>query len=271
MSANEPPKTGKANSEPIVSICVLTYGHYPDLAKRCIESIRQNCSRPLYRLIVGANAPCQETEDYLRQLHASASIDHLIVSRSNINKCPMMRQMFASASTEFVWWFDDDSFITEANIIERWLEIASTSPPTVVHWGHQFYFGHEQDFSYGADVVSFVRESPWYRGKNPPSWKPGGKSEYDFERRGTGDGRWFFVTGGCWMIRTSAIRTLDWPDPRLVKRNDDVFLGEALRQQGLEARDIGPLGVVINTGPRRGSGEDPETMEQQVNGSRRQT
>jgi GT2 family glycosyltransferase len=271
MGDHKPSEIGEPNTGPAVSICVLTYGNYPDLAKRCIESIRSNCNRSLYRLIVGANAPSVETEDYLRHLHTAAAIDRLIISRSNINKCPMMRQMFASVTTEYIWWFDDDSFITEPNAIERWLEIASTSPATVAHWGHQFYFGHEQDFSYGADVVSFVKESPWYRGKAPPSWKPGGKGEYDFERRGTGDGRWFFVTGGCWMIRASAIKALDWPDPRLVKRNDDVFLGEALRQQGLEARDIGPLGVVINTGPRRGEGEDQATMNQQVNGCRQQS
>jgi predicted O-methyltransferase YrrM len=49
-----------------------------------------------------------------------------------------------------------------------------------------------------------------------------------------------------------------------MKRNDDVFLCEALRQQGWDMKDIGPLGVDINSEPRRGVGEDPVTMVQQM-------
>ena len=54
------------------------------------------------------------------------------------------------------------------------------------------------------------------------------------------------------MIRTTAVRALDWPDPRLVKMGDDTFLGEAIRQQGWEIMDNGSPGVAINTAPRRG-------------------
>ena len=251
---------------PPVSICVLTYGNYPELVKRSIESIQQHCDRSLYRLIVGANAPGRATLKYLNETFAQGTIDHLIISRTNINKCPMMRQLFTLVDTEFVWWFDDDSYITEANTLERWLQIATTSAAAVVHWGHQFFFGHERDFSYGADVIGFVKQARWFRGKNPPSWESGGKDEHDFEGRGCGDGRWFFLTGGCWMIRADVIKSLDWPDHRLIKRNDDVFLCEAIRQQGLEIRDIGPLGVMINTGPRRGAGEDAATMSRQIEG-----
>lgn len=217
----------------------------------------------MYRLIIGANAVGNRTQTYLEQLVKQRAIDRLHMSTVNINKCPMMRRMFQDVTTDLVWWFDDDSFIIEPNTLERWLELMRHAPAKVVQWGHQFFFGHEDDFSYGADVVSFVKSAHWYRGKEPPSWQPGGKAEFDFEGRGTGDGRWFFVTGGCWMIRTAAIRALDWPDSRLIKRNDDVFLGEAIRQQGWEVEDIGPLGVAINTAPRRGGGEDQTALPAQ--------
>ena len=249
---------------PPISICVLTYGNYADLAKRCLESIRRNCDRSFYRLIVGANAPGRATQKYLGELLAAGKIDRLIISPANINKCPMMRRMFALVDTEFIWWFDDDSYITAPDALKRWLRIAQSSLPATVQWGHQFFHGHERDFSYGADVVGFVRNAPWYRSQPPPSWEQGGKGEFNFEGRCMGDGRWFFVTGGCWMVRNNAIKALDWPDPRLIKRNDDVFLFEAIRQQGWQSQDIGPLGVVINTGPRRGDGEDAKTMAAQI-------
>jgi hypothetical protein len=227
-----------------VTICVLTYGNYPDLVKRTIESIRFHCARSLYRLVVGANAAGAGTREYLERLRAEGAIDRLILSEANLNKCPMMRRMFEGIEGEFVWWFDDDSHLTGPEAL--------------------FFFGSENDFNYGTDVAGYVRRAPWFRGKEPPSWTPGGKGEFNFEGKGTGDGRWFFVTGGCWFIRSEAIRALDWPDPGLIKRNDDVFLCEALRQQGWEFHDIGLCGAAINTEPRRGEGEDKATMERQM-------
>src|SRR5438132_14199982 len=96
-----------------VSICVLTYGEYPRLAQRVIESIRCCCPRSEYQLVLGANAVCKETLGYLQRQEKSGEIDRLLVSPSNLYKCPMMRRMFANIRTEFIWWFDDDSYILE--------------------------------------------------------------------------------------------------------------------------------------------------------------
>lgn len=235
-----------------ITIGVLTYGDFPHLARRAIESIRTHCERSTYRLVVGANAVSQETRTYLESLHQQGAIDSLIISEDNINKCPMMRRMLEQVTTEFFWWFDDDSYVTSTDALAERLAIARSAPAHHVMWGHKFFFSHEHDFSYGTDVTGYVRRAPWYRGIEPPSWDSGG------------DGRWFFITGGSWFIRTRALRELGWPDAGLIKRNDDVLLGEAIRQQGWESVDIGPRGTEINKEPRRGGGEDPATMEQQM-------
>lgn len=251
-------------SPPPVTICVLCYGDFAELARQTIESIRLHCERGLYRLFVGGNAVCDATRQFLEELQRKGAIDRLILSETNINKCPMMRRLFQGVDTEFIWWLDDDSWISDPWALSERLERAREAPPATVLWGHHFFFGHERDFSYGTDVVEFVETAPWYRGLPPPSWKPGGKGLTRFQGREQGDGRWFFITGGCWFIRTSAVRALDWPDSRLIKRNDDVFLCEALRQQGWTFDDVGLLGVRINTKSRRGGGEDKSTMERQV-------
>jgi len=245
---------------PPVTICVLTYGDHVPLARRCVESIRFHCARSLYRLVVGANAVGDETWAYLRDRAAAGDIDRLCVSPANLNKNPMMRRMLEGVDTELVWWFDDDSYVTGPEALPRRLEIARAAPPSTVGWGHKYFFSHEDDFNLGLDAVEMVRRAPWYRGRPPPSWAPGGKGETDFEGRGTGDGRWFFLTGGCWVLRRSALQALDWPDPRLVIHAEDVILGEALRQQGWEIEDVGPLGVEINTQPTRGTGKDLATF-----------
>jgi hypothetical protein len=252
---NSENQRGPTPSVPKVTICVLTYGDYPEILHRLIESIRQNCPRCEYRLIVGANAIGDESLTYLEALRGNDEIDHLILSRANLNKCPMMRQMFAKVDTEFVWWFDDDSYVTEPTALHRWLGEAEGASERAVIWGQLAWCGHPLAFApHLEQVVTFVRSADWYCGLPPPSWRPGGKGEFDFQGRGTGDGRWFFILGGCWLIRTTAIRALDWPDRRLVKMGDDVFLGEAIRQQGWTLSNIDVSGVAINTEARRGDG-----------------
>ena len=238
---------------PVVSICVLTYGEHAGLAQRVLDSIQKHCPRREYELIVGANAPGKKTTDLLRSLHKDQQIDYLIDAPVNLNKSPMMRRMFEKVQSEFIWWFDDDSYITEPDALNQWLTLAQSAARQTVMWGqmaccdHPLAFAPEQE-----DVLGFVRGATWYRGLPPPSSRPGGKGEFNFEGRGKGDGRWFFILGGCWMIRTSVIRALDWPDKRLIKMGDDVFLGEAIRQNGWEIADIGTPGVALDTEPRRG-------------------
>jgi GT2 family glycosyltransferase len=239
---------------PRLTICVLTFGDHPWLAHRVIESIRAHCRQADYRLIVGANAVADETAKFLAKRHEDRGIDELIVSPTNLNKCPMMRRMFDKVNTDFIWWFDDDSYITEPTALAAWMDHAANSPPETVMWGELKWCDSAIGFTYLNEraTLDFVRSANWYRGLPPPSWRLGGKGEFNFRGLGTGDGRWDFVTGGCWMIRTSAVRALGWPDPRLVKMGDDAFLGEAIRQQGWAIMDIGSPGVAISAAPRRG-------------------
>jgi GT2 family glycosyltransferase len=222
------------------------------LAKRCIESIRNYCERPLYQLAAGANAVGARTEAYLAKLHAAGDIDRLHLSQTNLNKCPMMRRMFDDIDTEFIWWFDDDSYITKPGALLWLLGLARKSPPTTVMWGQEAECNHTATFINLPDAAGFIRSASWYGGLTPPSWQPGGKGEFNFEGKGTGDGRWRFIVGGCWLIRTRAVRTLDWPDRRLIKLGDDVLLGEAVRQQGWEICNTGMERFVINAARRRG-------------------
>jgi GT2 family glycosyltransferase len=242
---------------PPVTICVLTYGSYLHLARRCLESIRRHCDRSLYRLVVGANAVGPRTHAYLRSLRRAGWVDELILSRHNLNKCPMMRRMVAHVETEFVWWFDDDSYVERPRALEYWLRSARRSASGTVMWGQAAFVESPRSFLEVRRAAEFVRTSSWYRGLTPPAWEPGGKGDFDFEGRGTGDGRWFFITGGCWLIRTRAIRALDWPDRRLVKEGDDVLLGEAIRQQGWDFCNTGANGVILDRAQRRGAKGQP--------------
>jgi GT2 family glycosyltransferase len=205
-------------------------------------------------LVVGANAVGNSTLSFLKSRERAGDIDDLIVHTKNLNKCPMMRRMFERVGTELIWWFDDDSYILDPAAFDHWRRCAKQAAGQTVMWGKVAVCDHPSAFAPGLpDPVGFVRSADWYRGLTPPFWRPGGRGEFDYAGRGTGDGRWFFTLGGCWMIRTRTIRALDWPDRRLNKLGDDVFLGEAIRQHGWLLQNIDDPGVAINTWPRRGS------------------
>ena len=118
--------------EPPVTICVLTSGDHAALARRAIGSISRHIERSLYRMVVGANAVGIRTRRYLEKLQDRGEIDQLIFSQVNLGKCPMMRRMFEHLRSEFIWWFDDDSYVTSSEALGERLRIARASPPTVV-------------------------------------------------------------------------------------------------------------------------------------------
>jgi GT2 family glycosyltransferase len=235
-----------------LTVCVLTYGNHFDLARRCIDSILANSDRSLYRLVVGANAVGRHTDHYLRTLKHCGAVYRVHRSGRNLNKNPMMRRMFTGLNTEYLCWFDDDSYVVETGALKRLLERARQSPRSTVMWGNQAVCNHPRAFIDIDDVQRFVRSASWYRGLTPPGWAPGGKGEFNFEGRGIGNPRWEFITGGFWLMRTSTIRALDWPDRRLVKLGDDVLLGEAIRQHGWSIENAQDLGIAISQAPRRG-------------------
>ena len=76
---------------------------------------------------MGANAVGDRTEKLLSERHEVGEIDQLIISSTNINKCPMMRRMFTEIDTEYIWWFDDDSYIEEPGALSQWLHAANAS------------------------------------------------------------------------------------------------------------------------------------------------
>jgi len=235
-----------------VTICVLTYGDYLQLARRVLGSIFTHCDRADYDLVVGANEPSPPVESFLREQAAAGRIDRLEISPTNINKNPMMRRMFQGIATPYIWWLDDDSHLIDDTALERRVAAAVAAPPEVVLWGDLCFCESSRAFTHLKKPSEFVRAASWYRGLPPPAWRAGGKGEFDFMGLGKGDGRWFFIPGGDFFIRTSAVRAMDWPDPRLVKNGEDVFLGEAVRQQGWKLGHIEPSGVVVSDAPRRG-------------------
>lgn len=212
----------------IFTTCVLCYGDYPALARRCLSSLTP-CREWLADVRVGANEISAATRQYL------AGVDlplRLYDAPVNVYKYPLMRRMLYDAppTTEFVMWLDDDSYFLSG--AAAWLPRALDAMRTCDLAGHIWTYR-----SLSADQLDWIPRQPWYTGK-PVKPQPS------------------FVTGGWWIARWAALQSLDYPWPALLHNGGDVMLSVALQQQGLRFRDLrGP--VAVNKHRRRGANQSP--------------
>lgn len=219
-----------------LSVMVGCYGGWPQYSIRAVESLLSHCkSRECFDLHVGCNESSPEILAVLRKYLDWGRIDSLVECRRNINKDPMMRALLDLCETEYVLWLDDDS-----HVLPGWDEhllrfIESHQPFDVA--GHVYFIGRRS-----GEYEEFLRKRPWYVAR-----------EKEQERV-------WFATGGLFMARGDWLRLHDFPDRAMVKRQDDILLGDLIQQQEGVLKDFGKdRGVMdrirISDGNRRGSGE----------------
>jgi hypothetical protein len=225
------------------TICVLCYGEFPDLHRRCIGSILAYTPMETYELRVGLNDVCQQTIDYLMGEVQDRLGDQLLIfnSENNIRKYPLMRQMFHREAepiqSPWVIWFDDDSYVESGKWMKD-LDAEIGKNPETAMFGAQYYIhlrGHQEDW---------IKAAKWYQGEQLQIDEKKGLPKVDF------------ITGGWWALQTKWIQMLDWPDPRINHNGGDVALGEALRQNNGKCRNF-KSGIQINQAKRRGFREEP--------------
>ena len=224
-----------------VTICVICFGEHPALAQRFLTNLYRHTRTDFFSLRIGLNAACAETVE-LAQAAARAHGNISIHSECrNIFKSPLMARLLSlkPIETDWVIWFDDDSFPYRSDWLPG-LRLRMETQPGVDVWGNPFFTEADDR------VLRFIQTASWFRGKPFNHAKPTGEwSERPLLS---------FVEGGFWAAKARVLRALAWPDPRLVHHGEDYIFGEALRQNGYR---IGRYrsGVRINQTERRGSGD----------------
>ena len=232
-----------------LTICVLLYGPYSHLAQRCLESIRQNMAPLLPKhLRIGLNEPGASTFDYVQSLIQQNVVlpEHVVMSLGNIHKYPMMRYLlhgtFDPISTEFVMWFDDDSFIRSDEAGRQLLSrvrtrMRASDKPAMCGSIYRITLTDAQR--------QWIEDQPWFAG-----------IPVEKQMR--------FATGGWWTARMDVLRRFDYPFQCLDHRGGDVVLGALCAQQRLPVVQF-KEGVAINademgkesSAPRRGFDQAP--------------
>lgn len=234
------------------TVCVLLYGDYPDLARRCLSGIVQLPAGEdwvgdgvhVAEIRVACNEVSSRTEAVLQEFLAAGGHHRWhVIRQGNVYKYPAMRRLFYEApnsiSTPYVMWFDDDSYLTTPTAL--WLgmltqamnqtDIAGTLARCALRGGQH----------------RWIAAQPWYTGQ------PVAPARLVY-----------FPLGGWWCVRYSALERYRWPPAELQHCGGDVMMGEYARQQGLRVLRFTD-GVAVNAdaegrshqSPRRGRHELP--------------
>lgn len=211
-----------------LTVCVLLYGDYLELAKRCLTSVVKAFGDNS-QIRVGANEISSATRDWAFNYLQDSVADYLIFdSPTNIHKYPLMRTMVHGdhkIDTDFMMWFDDDSYVDFDKM--RNPQIPLHQQITAAMQGVDM-IGSPYQIGWRRDQREFVKAQPWYNGRDP------------YAR-----GAISFMTGGWWVIRTELLYEFDYPWPVLDHCGGDTMLGEMMYQQERKLRKF-TNGIRIN-------------------------
>lgn len=208
-----------------ITVCVLCYGPHTDIAKKCLSSILSTLAPDRVDLRVATNQAAPETIDFLKKL----PITKLYINGINRHKYPVMRDMFwdeqTPIDTNYVVWFDDDTWVVKPNWINDLCDtIVNFHPYNYRMFGNLLYHDLSIYNKTGKDPTTWFKTADWYKGK-------------DFRVRGgqneAPNGSIIdFAVGWCWAIATEAIKAANIPDIRLGHNGGDITIGEQIHQAG---------------------------------------
>jgi hypothetical protein len=212
-----------------LNLCFLSFGDFPSLAERSLSSISailQSGNEYVADIRIGLNMCSKQTIDYVNNWAKHTADVHdfpvyIYMTSTNVYKYPLMRKMFQDENelSDWVMWFDDDSFYDVNNHIENidtwWTELWEKSEQTDM-LGQIWYVPVQ------GNQLEWIKTQPWY---SPDAGIP----KYNNPK---GVPCFKFCQGAWWMLRSSVIGQLDWPVLELRHNGGDSMLGEAIRHTG---------------------------------------
>lgn len=203
------------------TIAVLLYGDHTDLAHRCLDPILE-IDEP-YNLFVIMNAVCPETRKFVRNIPAKMVVDN----PTNNYKYPELKKIIPCVNSNYLMWFDDDSYIKQPKgFLSRVREHMTAD---MIGWIYEGYLRGKQD--------AWLKRQPWYEGKKLA--KPTR-----------------FIHGSWWTATKQMLVDSGWPWKDVRHRGGDIALGLWMEQQERTMREYQD-DIVFNMAARRGYDEQP--------------
>jgi len=242
-----------------VDICVLTfssnhsteYDHF-EIINRCLTSITDNTDRDLYNLHIGCNnlsTRAMELVDGLVDRYGAVKyIGEPAMSaygKTVYPKYPVMKKIYRKTESEWVVWFDDDSYVRETDWLER-LEETINANPLADQFGNQLYYAFPANQE--KILLDWIQSAAWYNTKRNFKFK---YSQLSGEKVISVP----FIHGAFYAINRKAIKACDIPDGRLFHNNGDWTTGLALFLNSFSISNF-THGIVMDNALRRGISDD---------------
>lgn len=238
-----------------LTIFVLCYGDYADLAQQCIDGILKTVPLQRMDLRIGLNAVGEETMEYLAHLPIKPL---LYAHPENALKYPLMREMFWDKkhpiTTNHLIWFDDDSYPVRPD----WCKSLCRVIVDGHHKGERLYGMTMYHAIKGAarpgypDPKRWFTQARWYRGKlfRNRLAKPAPNGNLIF-----------FSHGAFWAMGVDAMRACDIPDIRLGLSGGDITIGEQMWQGGFKLREFNTSKAFVRASGAPPRGLSPSTPQ----------
>lgn len=241
-------------TEERVDICTIVFSsgassgldHF-DMISRCLGSILESTDPHRFRLWIGCNNASGRVMELVEKLSQQPNVSFIVGKpvpdrngHAAFPKYPLMGRLFAKTRSQWLVWFDDDSFVTSPTWLQD-LGRAVNANPDVAQ------FGKTADVPLMNPAPGWVESAAWF---NPETIHETVKGPDGVIRV-----RCPFIVGGFYALRRDAMEKCRIPDPRLFHNSGDWTTGLALKHQGFKPMHY-TAGVAINTAPRRGIHED---------------
>lgn len=215
-------------------VLICCYGDYYSISQRCIDSILKYKTLDNLKIHIGLSECADKTKNYFRNLLDHQHIDTLIESNININKDPMMRLLLDLVNTDYMVWFDDDSYVNSYGWDQKLQQQIEHTKVDVLGFPHVV--------GYNDTYKKFLYSRQWWNNKI----------------RADSSNTCHFPVGGLWAARCEYLRKYNYPDRNMIKKHGDMLVGDLLFQtDGTFATLYGWNDTfMVNKAERRGGGED---------------
>ena len=197
---------------PLLSICICTYGHHPELILRCLQSVITEPELDTkVEVILGCNAVSDAVMREIDRLHRDGKISTIIRSPINYNKAGMQRFTFRLARAPYILSLDDDMYFSFGWLARMKSTIRKSHPFEVAGRLHALsnrtlWSGQKKPYD------TYCQKKRWWKGKRP----------YGLEV--------VFPAGQCFLARARFLIENDYPDLDMRIDWDDVLLGDMVTQ-----------------------------------------
>jgi len=209
----------------MLTVGILLYGDYPQLARRCLGSILSVLpagKSVVQEIKIGCNQLStvvkEEVDRFADSVASRTGLrTTLYIPSRNVGKYPLMRRMLYDHDDppgRWFMWFDDDSYLAGYNDAFWTTMLTAGEHADIV--GQYRWFMPAQ-----GRQLEWLQQQPWY---DPAVGLP--------PKRGSRP-CFKFCQGSFWMARSSVLQKYNWPWPELHHNGGDSLLGELCRQQKL--------------------------------------